>query len=373
VLSSAAPRIEAEFHLSLAEYGWVVSAFSFCYMAASPLAGWFLDRVGLESGIVVAVAFWSVAAAFCGWARGFGQLVGARMFLGAWESVGVPAAGKLNSIYLEPKNRALGAAVTQVGLSLGGVAAPLLVRQFAQWRTAFFVCSALGLLWIPVWLLIRKNVAPYQAVEPQKQGLLRDGRLMALGAATILWMAGYTFWSNWTTLYLVKTFHITEAQANALAWFPPFASALGAFAGGWISRRAIARGQDTVRARIFAMGVSAFGCLVTVAAPWCRTPFWGTVVIAASYFWVLAGSVNLYTIPVDIWGGERAGASISVLVFAYGLLQTLVSPLIGLVADRHGFAPVCWMVALPPLGGWLLLRLLPGFRPLPEIVHDPIG
>ncbi|MDP9171553.1 MAG: MFS transporter [Acidobacteriota bacterium] len=376
VLSAAAPRIEAEFHLNQTSYGWVVSAFSFCYMLASPLAGWFLDRVGLETGIVWAVAFWSVAVALCGWTRSLGQLVAGRMFLGAWESAGVPAAGKLNAIYLEPKNRALGAAMTQVGLSIGGVAAPLLVRQFAGWRTSFFVCSALGLLWIPVWRLVRKNVAPYHPAPPRKPsrgfGLLGDRRLIALAAATMLWMVGYTLWSNWTTIYLVKSFGMAESQANAYAWFPPVASTLGAFAGGWISRRAIDGGRHPVRARIFGMLVSAFGCLVTLAAPFCPAPFWGTAVIAASYFWTTAGSVNLYTIPVDVWGSEQAGTAISALVFAYGLLQTVASPAIGRLVDGYGFAPVCWLIALPPFAGWLLLRWLPDFRPLPEIVNDPV-
>jgi hypothetical protein len=43
-------------------------------------------------------------------------------------------------------------------------------------------------------------------------------------------------------------------------------------------------------------------------------------------------------------------------VFAYGLLQTVISPVIGNLVDRVGFTPVCWLVALPPLAGWLLLR-----------------
>ena len=83
-----------------------------------------------------------------------------------------------------------------------------------------------------------------------------------------------------------------------------------------------------------------------------------TAAIACSYFWVTAGSVNLYTIPLDIWGGEQAGSAISALVFAYGLLQTGVSPLIGGLVDRFGFQPVCWLAALPPFAGWLLLRKL---------------
>ncbi len=112
-LSAAAPRIMAEFHLNNREYGWLISAFSLSYAFASPAVGcWYLDRLGLETGIVWAVGLWSLATAFCGWSRSLGQLIGARVFLGIWESAGIPAAGKLNAIYLEPRNRAVGAAMT---------------------------------------------------------------------------------------------------------------------------------------------------------------------------------------------------------------------------------------------------------------------
>ena len=358
VLSAAAPRIRAEFHLSNTDFGWVVSAFSLAYAAASPAVGWFLDWMGLDAGIACAVAAWSIGAALCAVTRGFGQLLGARAFLGAWESAGVPAAGKLNAMYLEPKNRALGAAFTQVGLSIGGVAAPLLVNAFAGWRTSFFVCSALGLLWIPIWLFVRRAVPPFEkaVTGPVSLRIFKDPRLITLAAATVLWMVAYSLWSNWTTLYLTQTYGMSTKQANDYAWFPPVASTLGAFAGGWMSRRRIARGSGAAQARISAMALCAIGCTVTVFAPVCPTPFWGTLVIAASYFWTTAGSVNLYTLPVDLWGSARAGTAISALVLAYGILQTGFSPLIGTLADRFGFAPVCWLVALPPLGAWLLLR-----------------
>jgi ACS family hexuronate transporter-like MFS transporter len=360
VLSAAAPRIRAEFHLSNTDYGWLVAAFGLAYALASPAVGFFLDWLGLETGILCAVALWSSAAALCGLTRSFGQLAGARALLGVWESAGFPAAGKLNAIYLEPKQRALGAAMSQVGIALAGVGAPLLVASFAGWRTSFFVCSALGFLWIPLWMLVRRTVEPYAAVAPQKNvagaSLLRDRRLILLAVANVLWMGIYALWTNWTTEYLSQTFHLTMRQANSYAWFPPLASVFGGFVGGWISSRAIGRGTPNVQARVFGALVSALGCLVTLLAPLSPTPFWATLVIAASYFWATAGSVNLYTIPVDIWGGERAGAAISALVFAYGLLQFVISPTIGFVVDHFGFTPVFWMVALPPLAGWLLLR-----------------
>ncbi len=362
ILSAAAPRIKAEFHLNNAEFGWLISAFSLAYAAVSPVAGWFLDRAGLETGIVIAVALWSVAAAVCGWTRSFGQLMGARVALGGLESAGVPAAGKLNAIYLEPKNRAIGAAFTQVGLSIGGVAAPLLVAAMPGWREPFFICAALGLLWIPLWTATRRSIAPYEAVVPQRRAagfsMLADRRLLLLAAANILWMVIYSLWSNWTTIFLTQKYGLSTQAANGYAWFPPLASTLGGFAGGWLSKRAMARGMPNVAARNRAILVSAIGCFSTVLAPLCSAPLAATAAIASSYFCVTAGSVNLYTIPLDIWGGEQAGSAISALVFAYGLLQTGVSPLIGALVDRFGFQPVCWMAALPPFAGWLLLRRL---------------
>ncbi len=360
-LSAAAPRIMAEFHLNKTDYGWLLSAFSFAYTFASPAVGWFLDRVGLETGIVWAVALWSLATALCGWTRSLGQLIGARVFLGVWESAGVPAAGKLNAIYLEPKNRAVGAAITQVGLSIGGIGAPLLVGSMAGWRSPFFVCSALGFAWIPLWIAVRRKVRPWEEVPPQRDAgalrlLARDRRLAALVGANILWMGIYTLWSNWTTVYLVQNYGLTTEAASWYAWVPPVASTLGGFAGGWVSRRAIHRGRPAVEARVSATLVSAIGCLVTILVPLSPSPLWAMAGISASYFWVTAGSVNLYTIPLDIWGGARAGTAISALVFAYGLLQTGISPVIGSLVDHAGFAPVCWLVALPPLAGWALLR-----------------
>ena len=185
-LSAAAPRVMAEFHLSNTDYGWLIGpAFALPYAIAAPLVGWFLDRLGLETGIVCAVALWSLGAAMCGWTRSFGQLVAARIFLGVCESAGIPAAGKLNAIYLEPKDRAVGAAMTQIGIGIAGVGAPLLVAWFTGWRSPFFVCAALGLRLDPAVdagapLCASLSRGRAAAAERGGSAILRDRRLIAL-------------------------------------------------------------------------------------------------------------------------------------------------------------------------------------------------
>jgi ACS family hexuronate transporter-like MFS transporter len=321
LLANSAPAIQAEFHLTNTDYSWLLSAFALSYALASPFVGWFLDRVGLHVGIVCAVGLWSLATALTGWSSTFVQLLGARVLLGMWESAGVPAAGKLNAMYLLPKHRALGAAVTQVGLTIGSVAAARLAKAFTDWRMPFFICCALGLMWIPLWLGVKGRVSTSQDSAPKRSradtlALLRDPRLIRLSFANILWMGIYTLASNWTTLFLVKTYDLSGPRANDFAWFPPIASTLGGFFGGWLSMRRIHRGGDPVSARVSGIVVSAVGCLVMFAVPLMPSPLWATLAISAGYFWVTSGSVNMYTIPVDIWGASAAGTAISALVFS---------------------------------------------------------
>src|SRR5580693_6191682 len=94
LLSAAAPSLKAEFHLSNAQYGQLGSAFAIVYALVAPLAGLFLDAVGLTLGASIAVGFWSLAAAATAVTRTLPLLVAVRMLLGVSEAAGIPATGK---------------------------------------------------------------------------------------------------------------------------------------------------------------------------------------------------------------------------------------------------------------------------------------
>ena len=65
------------------------------------------------------------------------------------------------------------------------------------------------------------------------------------------------------------------------------------------------------------------------------------------FFFALAGSVNIYALPIDLYGPQRSGMAIAALTCAFGLLQTVISPLIGFLADHHLYTQVVWMVTAP--------------------------
>ena len=362
ILAALAPVLRAEFSLTNAGYGMVLAAFSITYAISSPLAGLMVDRFGLNRGISAGVGLWSMASVATGFARGLPALVGCRAVLGAAESCGVPAVGKALHKYLLPGERALGNAFSQIGLSLGAIAAPPLAVWFALrhgWRSAFVFTGALGLAWIPLWLWASRKAAALEdevaAAPGSSLRLLRDLRLWGFVSANILSMPVYTLWSNWTTLFLKDAQGATFVHANLLAPVPNFFAYAGGLAGGWLSLKWVGAGVPALDARRKVCRVSAFLLLATAAVPWMPGPAWATAAISLSFFAITAWSVNLYTMPLDAFGGRHAAFSVSLLTGAYGAMQAVISPLIGATIDKVGYGPVCIVAAILPLAAYGIL------------------
>ena len=364
LLSSLAPTIQKEFALNATEYGYIVAAFSLSYALAAPLAGVLIDRYGLNRMAPLAVAAWSTVGIATGFTTGFVSLLLYRAALGVTESGSLPASGKAVALYALPGERALGSAVGQIGISIGMVGAPLLASFMAVhygWRSAFVAAGLLGFLWIPLWLAASRAIPP---VNPERRGLpgafgeiARDRRTWGLIAANVLSMTVYSLWMNWTTPLLVHTYGLSQEQANfRLAWIPPFFAAAGGLFGGWLSARFVRSGAALLDARLRTILLAAAALTATALAPSMPSGGLATAVICWSFFWIVALSANTYALPLDFFGVQKAATGVAALTMAYGLLQTVMSPAVGRMVDRFGFAPVCQIIGLMPLAAWLVLR-----------------
>ena len=355
-------RAKPEFPFSDANYGDTIAVFSIAYALSAPFMGWFLDRVGLNRGISITVALWSLTSLATGFVHSFHELLLVRGALGIVEASGISAVGKMGGMYLRPKERAMGSAMSQLGLSIGAGAAPAMAIFFAyryNWRWAFYVAGILGLLWIPLWLFTSKLIPPgekpLRASNNDTAAMLRDRRLWAMIAANFLSMSFYSLWTNWTPRYLSRMHHLT-AQAGA-----PYNTAVqmcgyaGALLGAWLSWQFVNRGRTPAESRKRVCLLAASIVMFSAAIPLLPTPLLATIGISLSFFWISAWSTNLYTLPVDLYGANGAAFGVSGLVFAYGAMQAFVSRPIGVVIDRIGFQPVCFTFALLPLASYFLL------------------
>jgi len=365
LLSAAAPIIKQEFGIDNQQYGWLMSAFSITYGASAIFVGWWLDRVGLNKGMMIAVGAWSLVSAGTGFASSFAMLLVCRAALGLAEAGAIPGFGKANATYLRPSELALGTGLNQLGLSVAGMAAPFLIGRYAAefgWRSIYVGAGAVGLFWIPLWWWTSSRIRPERQQAPatsgqEPSGLLRDRRFWGLVVANVLCMTMYTLWTNWTTVYFVSAHGMTQQEANTqFAWIPPVFATLGGLTGGAIVFALMRRGFRTFEARMTVSWASSVIVLSTAFISWMPSASWATVLICASFFWVTAMSANVYAMPIDFWGAGRAGFGVAALTAAYGLMQAVVSPAIGLAIDRVGFNPVCVTLAILPLAACGVLQ-----------------
>ena len=85
------------------------------------------------------------------------------------------------------------------------------------------------------------------------------------------------------------------------------------------------------------------------------TAAWASAGISVSIFAVSAFSVNMYSLPLDVFGA-RAAFAVSVLVASYGAVQAIVSPVFGKIIDVYGYGPVAVAASITPLAASLVLR-----------------
>jgi MFS transporter, ACS family, hexuronate transporter len=187
--------------------------------------------------------------------------------------------------------------------------------------------------------------------------ILRDRRLITLVVANILAMTVYSLWTNWTTVFLVSAHGVSREQANLrFAWIPPIFATAGGLFGGWLAHRMIRGGTDVVSARLRIATIAGACALATALASVAPGAGWATAAICISNAAILCLSVNYYALPLDMFGATRAAFAVSMLTGVYGLMQTLISPLIARWSEKLGWQPVCFGVAALPLISALLLK-----------------
>jgi MFS transporter, ACS family, aldohexuronate transporter len=359
-------RKTPDFAFTASDYPELIKWFSISYAVSALFIGWFIDRVGLNRGATISVAVWAIASFGSGMSHSVQELLFWRVLLGAAEASGVSAVGKAVGLYLLPKERAVGSAMGQLGLSLGAGLAPGVAVFFAyqySWRWTFYAVGILSLLWIPAWLLTAQLIRPTVEEtigEKSKHsfGLLADPKLWALIIANFLSMTIYSLWTNWPPRYLVHVHHLDPQQTARYTWIIPICGYLGAMLGGGMSWAFIRAGLTPIASRKRVCLISACFLLGTMAIPLLPNPVLATAGMSLSYFWICAWSANHYTLPIDIYGASRAAFGVSSLIFAYGLMQFVVSGPLGRIIERYGFQPVCLVVAFLPLVSYLLVHFL---------------
>jgi len=352
-LTILSPTILRETHISVEQYGIIISCFSYAYMLGNPVWGRVLDRMGVRRGMNLAVGLWTVASAAHAWAGGFLSFSIARFALGGAEGATFPGGLRTVAQTLPPSKRGKGLAVAYSGGSLGAMIAPLIVTPLALWwgwQGAFLATGFFGAMWLLLWRKVGAGVD--QGVEFSKERL--PWRSPQLWAYIFLYGVGalpLAFILYDSPLYLHARFGWSQATLGKVLWIPPSAWEVGYFVWGAILDRTGPRYRGlTIAAMLTGVPMFFVHSLPTGAAV--LGAMWlemfscaGLVVLAVAYV-------------TGVFASSQAGLLAGLGAGSWGAVVALMMPIFGRMFDHAQYALSFQIAALFPLVGWLLWRLL---------------
>jgi len=367
VLGILAPTLQRELHWTEADYGDIVSWFSFAYAFGFLVAGRVIDWIGVRRGLATAVVAWSVAAighAFARTAAGFSI---ARAMLGVSESAIFPGSIKAVAEWFPQRERALATGIFNAGTNTGAILTPLLVPWIALrwgWQWAFVATGGLGLLWLALWIPLYRNppLTDTSVAEPRVQWVSLFGHRQTWAFIVGKLMADPVWWFYlyWLPKFLDAKYGVKLAQVAAPIIVVYLIADVGSVGGGWTSSALIERGWSVNRARKTTM--LAMALLIVPTTLVSRAPsMWAAVLIvgvaaAAHQAW----SANVYTLASDMFPTSAVGSVVGIGAFAGAMGGVVFQRVTGRVLQANGsnYAPIFVVCGLAYVTAWAIIHLL---------------
>jgi MFS transporter, ACS family, hexuronate transporter len=369
VLGILAPTLQRDLQWSEADYGDIVSWFSFAYAFGFLVAGRVLDWIGVRRGLAVAVVAWSVAAIGHAFARTAAGFSFARAMLGLGESAIFPGSIKAVAEWFPQKERALATGIFNAGTNTGAILTPLLVPWITLrwgWQWAFIATGLLGFLWLFLWLPLYRNPddAPRAATAP---------------AASVPWIRLFGYRQTWA--FVVGKFMADPIWWFYLYWLPKFLDTkydvqlaqvalpiivvyliadVGSVGGGWMSSALIKRGWSVNRARKTTMLAMALLIVPTTLASQAPNMWSAVVIVGVAAAAHQAWSANVYTLASDMFPKSAVGSVVGIGAFAGAMGGVLFQRVTGRVLEATGsnYGPIFVVCGLAYVTAWALIHVL---------------
>ena len=342
VLFAVQPLVQAEFHLSNAQVGYLTSAFLGFFIVAAPLTGPFADRYSRKLIIVVGAIFWSALTLLTAVTHNYWELLVRHTLVG----VGEATFSTISPTFVadlfpeEKRGRILGIfyLAIPVGTALGYLLGGKLGPQFG-WRFPFYIAAAPGfVLALAVAFLPEPERGRFDSVkETRERGtILGIARNPAFWTAT-LGMAAMTFSLGgvqvWMPTFLVRLRGYSLEAANyAFGIIVVFDGVVASLLGGWLGDRLLRRTKAAyylVSAASMALGVP-----VMVVALFTRGKAMLPAIAIAAFF-LLLNTSPLNAAVINSVGAHIRATAIAVEIFFIHILGDAFSPtMMGYMADR---------------------------------------
>lgn len=392
----AAPTVLKDLGITVTEYSWITGAFQLGIML-QPVCGYVLDTLGLRTGFAVFAAAWSLAAMAHGLASNWQGFAVLRGLLGFAEGSAQPAGMKTVATWFPAKERGFAGGVFNIGASVGSMLAPPLVVWAVltwNWRAAFVMTGALGLVWLALWLFFyrspdqhpsmtqaeRERIAAGQethlaeaGAKPSVISILKQRKFWGIALPRFLADPTWGTLSFWVPLYLSQTRGFDLKQIAMFAWLPFVAADLGCLFGPTVAGFLQARGVSLINARRWAVTLGAAMMTGMIFVGRVESPYAAIALLCLGGFAHQTLSVTVITMASDLFRRDEV-ATVAGLAGMMGNLGVLLfSLLIGGLVATIGYDPFFVALGVLDIVGAIILwtfirdRIEPKAEPVSQI------
>jgi MFS family permease len=377
VLFAVQPLVQAEFHLSYTQVGYLTSAFLWFYMIAAPFAGPLADRYSRKAIIMLGAIFWSALTLLSAVTHTYWELLVRHTLVGIGEATFVIIAPTFVADLFPERQRGRIFGVFYLAIPVGTAAGYLLGGSLGAshgWRFPFYIAAFPGfLLALAIWFIPEPPRGLHDSVkESPERGTVKGLVANPAFLTVTLGMAAGTFSLGgiqvWMPTFLSRARGYTLEAANfKFGIIVVVAGILASLIGGWLGDLLLPRMKGSY---YFVSAVSmGLGVPVMIVAlfyqGWIMLP-----AIGLAAFLLLLNTSPLNAALVNSVGVHIRATAIALNIFIFHLLGDVPSPtLMGYVADHHSLQSA---FILPVIAmGVSSAVLFYGMRFAPAVVLEP--
>jgi ACS family glucarate transporter-like MFS transporter len=288
-LSIAGTAMQKEFSLDPVKLGFLLSGFSWAYVAGQLPSGGLLDRFGSKRVYGISIVLWTICAflvgfvGYVGTAYAFSAIFVLRLASGLAQSPVFPGNGRIVAAWFPTAERGGASAIFNASQYFALVVfAPLfgwLTHTFG-WRSCFWFMGLFGFVLAFIWLKGVYNVKDHPLISQSEiEFIEREGGLVnvdrvagAKSRGNPLTWAGVSrllsqrmlvgiyigqfcittltyFFITWFPVYLVQARHLSLLRGGIAAALPALCGSVGGILGGICSDALLRRGYSLTMAR----------------------------------------------------------------------------------------------------------------------------
>jgi predicted MFS family arabinose efflux permease len=329
--------LKTDLKMTDTQLGLVGAIFLWVYALGCPIAGQIGDRLSKRLLVVLSLVIWSLVTVATGFAGTAVMMLGLRAAMGVSESLFMPTAVALTANAHTPDRRSRAIAALTTAQIAGTVAGSWFGGWMAdrgEWRAAFFILGAVGVLYaVPYFLFLR-------TVDEDPAGVVKtSGRSFAVSVLTKIptfillclvfpiFVFGLWLLYGWLPTFLREKFELTQTDAafNATVYLQA-TTAVGLLGGGMLADALYRR---TKASRLWLMTASLIFCAPCLHYLGSSDTLMATR-LAAAGFGLFSGLLmgNIFPAAFEVVPADTRASAVGILNF-FGAIMSGFAALFG--------------------------------------------